>query len=138
MQTRRKLNEVAAAQRGLLTRSDLRSLGMTQARLKGLIRDGTLNRIGKRTFQLGGLGPDPRRPLLAACLDTGGFLSHRSNADLRGLPVGSVPSLPDVLVRRSPGVLKSPLATVHSTTNLPADDVLVVDGIPCVSVARTI
>lgn len=52
-----------------------------------------------------------------------------------GIPT---PSLPDVLVVRRGKPSGSAIATVHTTTWLPSDDLTTVDGIPCTSVARSL
>ena len=134
---RRNINDIAQAQRGLVTRADLRAAGVTRAQRIRLQREGTLAAIGRQTFELGGLPADPRRPLLAACLDTGGILSHRSAAWLHGF--GAEPDgLPEVLVGRRGCPNEASLARIHTTTWLPLDDRHCVDGIPCTSVARTL
>ncbi|MCU1370112.1 MAG: hypothetical protein JWO77_1306 [Ilumatobacteraceae bacterium] len=135
---RRHIYGVAEGQRGLITRSDLEAIGVTRNQRARLLRDGTLAPIGRRTFALGGAPPDRLRPALAACLDTGGALSHRSSVALHGVPGVAAPRKPDVLVVRTGTPNESDLATLHSTTWLPADDLTVVDGIPCTSVARSI
>ena len=129
---------MAQMQRGILTRSELRSLGVTANRLARLRRDGSLCQVGVRTFEVGGLPPDPRRGLLAACLDAGGVASHRSAAWLHGLAGFEQPRVPEVLVGRSGLDRRHRPVVVHSTTWLPADDRMEVDGIPCTSVARTL
>ena len=129
---------LAASHRGLLRREDLSLLGADDDRVHRLTKAGIIRRIGQRTFEVGGLGPDPLRSMLAACFDTGGVVSHRSATGLLGLTPLPSPRLPDVLVVRALRGGRSALATVHSTTNLPSDDVTSVDGIPCTSVARTI
>lgn len=135
---RRHLYLVAERQRGLITRADLEALGVTRNQRARLLREGTLAPIGRRTFLLGGVPPDPKRHLLAACLDTGGALSHRTAVDAQGVPGVQVPAKPDVLVVRRATPNESDVATLHSTTWLPSDDLTVVDGIPCTSVARSL
>src|SRR6478735_2241367 len=130
------LYRTAAGQRELVTRADLRRIGFTRTQRTTLLRRRTLDPVGRQTFVLGGAPPDPRRHLLLACLDTGGALSHRSGVTLQGVSGVAEPAKPDVLVGRLAAPIDSALATVHSTTWLPADDLTVVDGIPCTSVAR--
>ena len=133
-----ELHDIARRQRGLVTRSDLRRLRLSRTQRATLLRRGTLEPVGRQTFLIGGSPPDPRRELLLATLDTGGALSHRSGVALQGVPGVPEPSKPDVLVGRVRTPNDSDLATVHSTTWLPADDLTVVEGIPCTSVARSL
>ena len=135
---RREIYRIAQAQRGLITRADLQSIGVTRHQRAGLRADGTLIGLGRRTFVVGGASPDRLRPMLLAALDERGFISHRSAIALHGLPGLLAPRLPDVLATRQRRSNDSAVATVHSTTWLPADDVTMVDGIPCTSVARSI
>jgi len=137
-QLRRTLLVRAADQRGLLSRSDLADVGVTDSQLWRLQQDGTLIRMGKRVFRAGGVSLDGRSRLLAACLDVGGVASHRSAAWLHGLRgFGTCPG-PEVVRQGGNAHLRSPLAVVHHTTWLPDDDVSSAEGIPCTSVARTL
>src|SRR4051812_4099411 len=97
---RRSLYRIAEAQRGLVTRADLRSIGVTRGQRDRLRAEGSLTPVGHRTFVIGGAAPDPRRELLAACLDTGGVASHRSAASLHGIPGIAAPRRPEVTVTR--------------------------------------
>lgn len=130
------LYRAAERQRGLVTRSDLRVIGITRTQRATLLRARTLVPLGRQTFLLGGSPPDPLRHLMLACLDTGGALSHRSGVAAHGVPGVIAPSKPEVLVGRLRTPDESALATVHSTTWLPADDLTIVEGIPCTSIAR--
>jgi len=134
----RELHQIAQHQRGVITRADLDQIGFTRTQRATLVRRGTLDPAGRQTFLLGGIPPDPLRHYLLACLDTGGALSHRSGVALHGIPGVQEPAKPDVLVRRVRAPHDSDLATVHSTTWLPSDDLVAVEGIPCTSVARSL
>ncbi|MCU1358251.1 MAG: hypothetical protein JWM89_3669 [Acidimicrobiales bacterium] len=135
---RRSLQELARLQRGLLTRADLRALGVTRDQRIGLQEEGTLRPVGARTFELGGLPPDARRTLHAACLDTGAVASHRTAAALHQLPGFTVGDVPEMLIGRTGVPTRRREVHLHTTTWLPADDLVVVDGIPCTTVARTL
>lgn len=132
------LHRTAERQRGLVTRADLRRIGITRTQRATLLRRSSISPVGRQTFLVGGAPPDPLRRYLLACLDTGGVLSHRSGVTRNGVPGVTEPQKPDVLVGRVRTPNDSEVATVHSTTWLPADDVVVVDGIPCTSVARSL
>ncbi|WP_421120192.1 DUF559 domain-containing protein [Aquihabitans daechungensis] len=135
---RREIYRIAETQRGLVTRADLERVGATRNQRARLLADGTLSRRGRRTYLVGGASPDAQRASLLACVDVGGPLSHRSATSLHGIPGIVVPLRPDVLVVRKGKPEASPVATVHTTTWLPADDLTTVDGIPCTSVARSL
>ncbi len=132
------VNQRGRAQRGLITRDDLRGAGLAKHHRRTLVREGTLVRIGPRTFRHGVVELDHRGKALAAALDTGGVVSHRSAAWLHGLPGFGPGDPPEVLVANPRPHHRTPLARVHSTTWLPPDDRYEVDGIPCTSVARTL
>jgi hypothetical protein len=135
---RRIINERAQTQRGLLTRADLRALGVSADRRHRLVREGTLVQLGCRTFGLAGWPTDHRRRILAACLDTGGVASHMTATWLQGVPNFDPRGLPEVVVGRKTLSARSSLAIVHTTTSLPATDIDNVDGIPVTSMARTL
>jgi hypothetical protein len=80
----------------------------------------------------------PEATAEVACLDTGGVATEGSAGWLHGLGRLSAPSRPVVLVLRPGGDHHSPLAEVRTTNWLPSHDTLEVDGIPCLSVARTL
>lgn len=132
------LYERAAMQRGLLTRADLDDLGVTRSVRQRLLRAGTLAPIGIRTFALGGRVLDARDRTLAACLEHRAVAAPLTASWLHGIPSFGPPEPPQVLRRGRKGSYRSAIADVHTTTNLGADDLVVVDGIPCTSVARTL
>jgi hypothetical protein len=139
MTLERTLLDLAAAQHGLLTYAQLEAEGTTRARRRSLISAGMLERIGQRTLRLGGTPVTPRQRAMAAVLDTGGWLSHRSSGwlllDQRRFALGD---RPEVVVPGGRVSYRGDLAIVHTTTNLPPDDRLIVDGIPTLSIARTL
>ena len=133
---RRELYRIAQGQRGLVTRADLRSLGVTRNQRASLTADGTLTLAGRNTYVTGGSPPDAKRAVMLAALDVGGRVSHRTGTALHGITGVALPTKPDVLIARTGKPNGSDVATVHTTTWLPPDDLTVVDGIPCTSVAR--
>ena len=135
---RREIYRVARTQRGLVTRADLERIGVTRRQRSLLVGDGTLVPVGRQTFLAGAAPPDQRRSLLVASLDEGGPISHRSAIELLGVPGVRQPVRPDVVTTRARRSNDSEVATVHSTTWLPRDDITTVDGIPCTSMARSL
>ena len=134
----RDLDELARGQHGLVTLSDLERLEIDRDVRRGLVQRGSLTKIGRRTFRMAGAPSTVRQRILAACLDAGGWSTTSTAAWLHGIP-GHQPGMkPSVVVERSVRDHRSPLATVRSTTWLPAHDRVVVDGIPCLGVARTL
>lgn len=132
------LHAVAARQQGLVTRADLDRLEVTPRQRRTLLGGHALEPVGRRTFRVGGAPVTPSSTLLAACLDTGGVATEASAGWLHRLGRLSAPRRPVVLVLRPGGDHRSPLAEVRTTTWLPRHDVVEVDGIPCLSVARTL
>lgn len=135
---RREIYRLGRRQRGLVTRADLRAIGVTRNERAWLASQGTLTLVGRQTFLVGGAGRDPLRAFLVASLDEGGPVSHRSALLLHAIPGVRGPRLPDVVTTRQRRSNESKVATIHSTTWLPMDDVTTVDGIPCTSVARSL
>ena len=135
---RRNLFDRAERQRGLVTRTDLVEIGLGRPAFRRLVSDGGLVAVGPRVFRVGGVRLDPASRTLAACLDLGAVASHRTAAWLHGFPGFAPPTVPEVLRRGRNADHRSMVAVVHSTTWLPRDDLVEVDGIPCTSVARTL
>lgn len=130
--------EVAARQHGLVTRADLARLGVTPRQRRTLLSIGVLEPLGRQVLRSRGAPATPHQRILAGCLEVGGWASHRSGVWLHGIGVGPIEGMPQVTVRRHGSDYRPELAEVHSTTWLPDTDVTEVDGIPCLSVARTL
>lgn len=136
----RSIAERASEQLSLITREQARSLGLTRRQLAHRLATGRLLARGDQVLQMAGAPPSFLGDVLAACLDTGGVASHRTAAALHHLgayPLGR-PTPVEVTVRHGRRTTRSSLATVHTTTKLPPDDVLNVGGVPVTSVARTL
>jgi hypothetical protein len=134
----RAIAERAFTQLGHLTFTQARELGATPKVVRRLVERGWLIPVGRRTFRLGGVPRSYDGDVMAACLDTGGSASHRTGSRLHGLGPPSWRELIEVTVRKGTRHTASPLATVHTSTNIGADDLVRVRGIPTASVARTI
>ncbi|HRW39555.1 MAG TPA: DUF559 domain-containing protein [Aquihabitans sp.] len=135
---RRALLDLAATQHGLVTRSDLHRVLPGSWPRRALVADGTLEAVGRRTFRVVGSAPTLEQRAMAAVLDSGGVLSHRSAAWLHGLPGFSLGRRPEVTVPGGRIPSSCDLAQLHTTTFLPGDDRLIVRGIPTMSVARSL
>jgi very-short-patch-repair endonuclease len=75
---------------------------------------------------------------MLACLDLQAVASHRTSAALNRSGPFDLSGRPDVMVRHARQSVRSPLARVWTTTNLGPDDIIRVDGIPCLNLARTL
>lgn len=133
----RAIAERARSQLGLLTRSQALAAGMSRAVVARRCAAGLWDLRGAHVLWPTGLDDDPRRRVLAACLDVGGVASHRTAAWLHGLDAFGAPERPEVLVAVQ-RTSSTPLARVHRTTDLPLEDVLQVGPVPTTSIARTL
>jgi hypothetical protein len=135
----RAIAERARTQLGHITNHQLREMGVSARVVCRLVSIGWLERVGWHTFRLAGVPKSFDTEVMAACLDHGGVASHRTAARLHGLEVPDAWKRAPIEVsatrqRRRAG---SPLALVHSSTNLTAEDLLVVRSIPTTTIART-
>src|SRR3954453_8974542 len=116
------------SQHGLASWDQLLAVGMSRQQIGRAVQSGLLVRVQPEVYGLGGMPETPERALLAACLASGAFASHRSASRLWGLPTpGAV--RPEVVavtehVPRLNGV------TVHRTARLDRADRTVKTGIP--------
>lgn len=131
----RAIAERARTQLGLVTTAQIAEVGSPDLPRR-LRAAGRLEPVGHRTLRIAGAPPGHDQLVLAACLDTGGTASHRTAAALHGLH-GFDPGPVEVTVGRASYHGRHPLATIHTTTNLPVDDLVQVGPIPATSVART-
>jgi very-short-patch-repair endonuclease len=135
----RAIAERARQQLGHITTPQLRELGLSSAAVRRMVDRGRLVPVGRRTFRLGGVPPSFDGRVMAACLDLDGVASNRTAAFLHGLATRPWTPVPiEVTVPKRTGQTHSPLARVHTSTNLQRDDIIAVRGIPTTSVARTI
>lgn len=139
-QTRSRIAALAAEQHGHITRDQLLRAGYSRSAIWRQGCDGHLLPAGRRTYRLPSSARSPDGDVLAACLDHDGVASHRTAAWLHGL----VDRPPDVEVlvprlhRSWPPALSPSGVVVHTSTDLPVGDIVVVRGVPATSVARTL
>ena len=138
MDNRRWLQERALAQHGWLTRADLDEGTISRATRRGLVKDGTIEQVGVRTFRLVGSPTTPAHKVMRACLDVGGVASHRTAAWLHGLGGFAWSDPPEVTTTRDTYNYRAELLVLHTTRWLSSDDVVNVGPIPTFSVARTL
>jgi hypothetical protein len=134
-----RLARLATRQHGVVTRNQLRTLGLTDAQISRRVRHGRLHRLHRGVYAVGHVRLTQRGRWLAAvaaCRANGGesVLSHRAAGWLHGI-LRSAPSNPiDVIATR-----RHQLHGVrcHGARGLDPDDSTIVDAIPVTTVHRT-
>ncbi|HEX7135206.1 MAG TPA: type IV toxin-antitoxin system AbiEi family antitoxin domain-containing protein [Iamia sp.] len=138
--TRSTIASLASRQMGLITRDQMLRAGVSRSAIWRQSRAGHLLPAGRTTFRLPAVARSPDADVLAACLDHDGVASHRTAAWLHGLRERP----PDVEVtvprmgRRWPSPIAPTGVVVHSSTDLPVGDIILVRDIPTTTVARTL
>ncbi|MGI8937260.1 MAG: endonuclease domain-containing protein [Iamia sp.] len=135
--TQRTIAERARQQLGLITRDQLKDLSVSHAAIENLEAVHRLEQMGRDVFRIAGTPRSWEQQVLAACLDTGGIASHRTGARLHPLHGFRLLNMVEVTVTRDRFHGQHPLAIVHTSTNLPPDDIVHIGPIPCTGVART-
>jgi very-short-patch-repair endonuclease len=132
------VHPLAERQHGLVTRAQLRQLGLSDRQITARLRWGLLTPVHRGVLRITAVARSPEQALLAACLaaGVGAVASHRSAAalwELRGIdwprPELSVPN------DRRPSVAG---ATVHRSAMLGRPDVTRHRRIPVTTPARTL
>lgn len=134
----RRAASVAVRQHGLLHRSDLRALGISDAAIRRRVALGLLVRRGKAVFAYAGTPTYPRQMLLEAVLSVGhdALLSHDSAAFEWEL-IQRPPRIPHVALQRWNRTHQVSVA-VHESLDLEASDYERLDGIPITHPVRTV
>jgi very-short-patch-repair endonuclease len=130
--------QLASRQRGLVTRTQLRAIGLTRNAIDGRLRAGRLHPIYRGVYLVGHALPSPGARELGAVLacGPGTVVSHRTAASLWRL-LSNAPDEPEVTVhgrdcRRADGI------HAHRVDSLDRRDVRKLGGIPVTAPARTI
>jgi predicted transcriptional regulator of viral defense system len=134
-----RLSRLATRQHGIVSRNQLRTLGLTDTQISRRVRHCRLHRQYRGVYAVGHVRLSLRGRWLAAvvaCRANGGesVLSHRAAGSLHGV-LRSAPSNPvDVIAthRRQLHGVRS-----HSARGLDPDDRTIVDAIPVTTVHRT-
>ena len=134
----RRIAERAAQQHGVVALRELVELGMTVDAARKRVTSGRWRRVHAGVYAIGHAPLTRRARYMAAVLacGPGAALSHREAAALHGLRPSSRGSI-DVTSPRRTGRGRRGI-DVHSGAILEPHDVIVVDGIPCTTVARTL
>lgn len=138
MADRQDLIAIATRQHGVLSADDLRSVGITRGRRRTLIDRGDLVAVGPNAHRMTGFPLTARQAVMLACLQFDSIASHGTSGALNGLSACCLSPIHVLGTRRIRARGADVPVTVHTTTNLPSDDITTVDGIPCASVARTL
>jgi predicted transcriptional regulator of viral defense system len=134
----RAINELAARQHDVLALAQLRALGLGDSGVRQRVAAGKLRRLHQGVYAIGLSPPSVEARFMAAVLacGPGAALSHRSAAAHLGLrPCNR--SAVDVIAPRRTGKARAGI-DVHRAAGLRACDVILLDGVPCTSVARTL
>lgn len=138
MADQRAAMALANTQHGLILRTQLLSLGLSDRLIERMHRDGLWERRAAGLYAVAGAPTSELQDLHGACLVHRGVASHASAARLLALPLELPrPLRPQITVRRGAGH-SSVIAVVHETSQLPDVDVTSVDGIACTSATRTV
>lgn len=134
----RRAASVASQQHGLLHRSDLKALGVSDQAIQRRVARGILVRRGPTVFTFAGTPTYPRQRLLEAVFAVGNdaLLSHDSAAFEWGL-IQREPRICHVAIGRWNRTHHASLA-VHESLDLESSDYTVLDGIPVTKPARTV
>ena len=130
---------VAEQQYGLVTRAQLRGLGVGETGIRQRIRTGRLHRVHRGVYAVGhAVFPAPAHDLAAvlAC-GAGAALSHVAAAAHLGIRA-SAATLVDVTVPRRSGRRSPRGIRVHRSGRLAPEDVTVHESIPVTTLARTL
>lgn len=139
--TEETIATLARRQAGHLTRAQFLQAGLARSTVYRWVDQGRIVVVGARCYRLASVSRSDRGDVLAACLDVSGVASHHTAAWLHGL--ASRPTRVDITVLKGrsshlgPVFARSWPVRLHTSTNLPAEDVLSVAGLPLTSVART-
>jgi very-short-patch-repair endonuclease len=134
----RDLISIATRQHGVVSSDDLRIAGITRGARRGLLARGELIAVGPDAHRVAGFPTTARQRVLIACVALRGVASHDTSGELHALPTCRFDPIHVLTDRTRSARHLSGLGIAHTTTNLPPDDIISVDGIPCTSVARTI
>lgn len=133
-----RIAEIASRQSGYVTRAQLRAAGISDRAVRRRVDDHELIATAPRTLRVAGAPVHPNGDLIALCLAFAAVASHLTALWLHG--VVDRPEVTHLATHRRRSTWTASLDGVrlHTSTNLPPDDILVVDGVPTLSVARAL
>jgi hypothetical protein len=133
-----RLETLAAAQHGLITRGQATGAGATRDAVRHRVRSRRWEQAGPGVYRVVGAPATPHQHLLTAVMIAGrdAYASHHAAAALHDIP-GFAPGVVELSVPRG----RRPRlhgVRVHQSNRLPSDHCDVVDAIPTTVVARTL
>jgi predicted transcriptional regulator of viral defense system len=134
----RAVTDLARAQRGIVTRGQLREAGLSDGAIHRWERSGRIHRVFRGVYSVGATAIGEQGRIQAATLASGGgaVISHRSAAFLLRIGERS-PRVVDVIPPRQGG-RKVDGIRFHNVTFPSRHELVRVQGIVCTSVARTV
>lgn len=129
----------AERRHGVVAIADLVRAGATRNQIKRWVDNDRLVSCGYGTFRVAGAPASYDGSVLAAIEEFPGetWASHRTAGRLHGLPVSVPPGLVEVTRPVDLSAQRS-AAVVHRSSRIPDHHRVVVRGIPCLSVSRTV
>lgn len=133
---RRALMELAGRQDGIVTRRDALNLGLTSDDVVRLVRRDVLHPVHRGVYHVGHPAPSRRARHRAASVAFGGTagISHRPAAALRGVVFDDGAPIEVTTATGVRGTRDG--VRVHVARGLTADDLVIVQGIACVTLER--
>lgn len=139
-QINHRIRTLAATQHGLVTRRQLRTVGVDANAVRSRVRRGDLAPLTSRVLRVVGSPTTRVAVLMAAVLDAGpgAAISHTSAATCWGLP-GLASDRPDVTASRRRSTHRdADLADLHQPRRFIARHIVELDGLPITTPSRTI
>lgn len=133
---RGQLAALAATRHGVISVADAAAVGLSRSRLRTDIERGLWRRPCRGVLVAAAAPRSWRQDLAIATVSTSGVASHRSAARLHGLD-GYTHDVVEVSVRR-PDRRRRSSWIVHQSGSLAPCDCIVIDGIRCTGLARTL
>lgn len=129
----------AAGRHGLVTTAELAALGLSAGSVAHRVRQGRLVRRFRGVYVVGSapLSATGRRLAAVLACGDGAAASHAAAGSALGL-LGDRPGVVHVTVPPSNGSASRPGIRVHRGRSLAGEEVVVVDGVPVTSIARTL
>jgi very-short-patch-repair endonuclease len=136
--TRDALNNLAAAQRGLISVTQARQLGLSPHQVMRAASAGYLRRVRRGVYALASLRPSSWDELVAAVLAAGpaAVVSHGSAATVHRLEFGASKAVELTLLPG--GAARPPGVAVHRASDLTDADIVQVKGLSVTSPCRTL
>ncbi|GAC1312478.1 MAG: hypothetical protein NVSMB12_02560 [Acidimicrobiales bacterium] len=140
MHVRRLVTDLGARRHGVVTRSQLRRIGLSEGQIRSLLLDGTLLWAASGVYRCAGAPPTYEQRVSVAVATAGpdAVVSHRCAARLQHLGVPwFLEAAPEITVpNRTRPREAGRLAVVHRTRHLDRSDVVRVHGLPMTTPVR--